>query len=97
MATGEAERNRQHRSRSSSAESCSAPHLGFQAAQLRVIGFQHVIDAGQVMLGGFKFQFRFVAACGEADGAGSFFQNLTAVLRLGADQRVDLALPDEVC
>ena len=70
------------------------PYLLFQAAQLRIIGTQHIVDAQDVLFGGLELQFRFVAARLQSGGAGSFFQNLAAILRFGADKGVDLALAD---
>ena len=59
-------------------------HLGHDVGEL-----------GEVLVGGFQFEFGFVAAGGEAANAGGFFENAATVLRLGADQLADLALADE--
>ena len=55
----------------------------------------HVLDAGEVGLGGLQPQFGLVAAGMQAGDAGGIFQHAAALFRLGLDDLADLALVDQ--
>ena len=55
----------------------------------------HVLEAGEVLLGGAQPQLGLVAAGVQAGNAGGFFQHAAALLGLGLDDLADAALVDE--
>ena len=73
------------------------PHLCLEAAKLSVIALQNIIHARQILFGCFKLQLRLMTAGMQTRSSRSFFQNRAAILRLGADQGIDLPLPNQIC
>ena len=71
------------------------PRLLLQAVHLAGELADHVLDAGEVGLGGAQPQFGLVAAGVQAGDAGGIFQHAAALLGLGLDDLADLALVDQ--
>ncbi len=71
--------------------------LALQALVLLLEGHQHVLHAGEVLLGGAQAQLGLVTAGIEAGDAGRLVDDHAAVGRLGIDQGPDTALTDESC
>ena len=71
------------------------PGLLLQAIDLSGELPDHVLDAGQVGLGGLQAQFGLVAAGVQPGDTGGVFQHAAALLRFGLDDFADLALVDQ--
>ena len=69
--------------------------LALQALVLLLERDQHVLHAGEVLLGGAQPQLGLVAAGIEAGDAGRLVDHAAPVDRLGVDQRADAALADQ--
>jgi hypothetical protein len=57
--------------------------------------FEHILDAGEVALGGRQAQFGLVPALIEARDPGGIFEHAAPVAGAGVDEFADLPLPDE--
>ncbi len=68
--------------------------LALQRLELRLDLADHVVEAGEVLLGRRQPELGLVAAIVEAGDAGGLLEQRAAVLRLGRDQFADLALAD---
>ncbi|EYD73380.1 hypothetical protein Lokhon_00910 [Limimaricola hongkongensis DSM 17492] len=66
-----------------------------QRRELRGLLFDHVIDAGQVLLGAAQLQLRLVAPLVKPGNARRLFEDAPPRGRLGVDQLGDLALPHQ--
>ncbi len=68
--------------------------LALQRLELRLDLADHVVEAGEVLLGGGQPKLGLVAAVVQAGDAGRLFEQRAAVAGLGGDQLADLALTD---
>ena len=69
--------------------------LPLQPVELLLDFADHVVEAGEVLLGALQAQLRLVPAIVQSGDACRFFQKRTAVNRLGGDELADLALADD--
>jgi hypothetical protein len=80
------------------AEFCEA--LGFGGLALERVHlagdfFEYVVNAGEILLGGFQAQLGEALLGFEAGDSGGFFDDGAAVVRLGAEQLTDAFLADD--